>query len=330
MNFTDFLNQTTNKSFWEKQIVICFTGKEYSFLFLNNLFKLLQKNNTLPASYQPLLLESTDENKLQSHLQQSFLGQKTFYWLGECEIKETAKNKIKSLDFLIAYKGPNFIAFYINKDKITAKVSNALKKITLIELEQCDEILFKKIATIFGKNFNKEKLNIVKKIFLKTKNISLDQAFLLMQYVEIISTKAAEKSYEYLLNITATIKPELYTLSQNFFTRQPKPFFYAWSKIHQDYPEIFWISFWAEQIWRAFYVTKFLKENNFAKAKSLSFRLPFSFLKTDWKNFSLNELANAYQFLYTSDFKLKTGSTICSLDMFYLNHFLGNFIEKGF
>jgi hypothetical protein len=328
MNFSDFLTQATNKSFWEQNKIICFSGKEYSFLFINNLFKLLQEKNALAEPYRSLILESTDENKLQSHLQQSFLGQKTFYWLGECDSKETTKKK-NTLDFLIEYKGPNFIAFFLNEDKITTKISNALQKITLIELEQCNESLFAKITTIFDKNFSKEKLDLVKKIFLKINIISIDQAFLLMQYIEIISLKAAEKSYEYLLNITSTLKPELYTLSQYFFNKQHKTFFSTWSKIQQDYPEMFWISFWAEQIWRAFYVTKFLKENNFAKAKSLSFRLPFSFLKNDWKTFSLNELANAYEFLYTSDFKLKTGSTICSLDMFFLNHFLGNFTEKG-
>lgn len=326
MNFIDFLNQSINKSFWEEQKPICFLGKDYPFLFFNNFFRLLNEKKILAAPFRPLLLETTDENKLQSHLQQSFLGQKTFYWLGECEAKESAKSKFKMLDFLINYKGPNFIAFYLDEEKVTAKISAALKKITTIELENfVDEQLFKKICTFFDKNFSKEKLEITKKIFSQTKNIQLDQAYLLLQYLEIISTKTAEKSYQYLLSVTTTLKPELNQLSQHFFAKKEKLFFNTWSKIYQDYPDMFWISFWAEQIWRAFYVKKFLTENNFAKAKSLSFRLPFSFLKTDWKTISSNELANAYQFLYTSDFKLKTGSEICFIDIFYLNHFLGSF-----
>ena len=84
---------------------------------------------------------------------------------------------------------------------------------------------------------------------------------------------------------------------------------------------MFWIAFWTNKLFRAYYFIQFFKKKDFAQARSISYGLPFMFVKRDWQNFSLDQLSKYHDFLYTSDFKFKTGSTFYSLDLFYLNHF---------
>ena len=69
----------------------------------------------------------------------------------------------------------------------------------------------------------------------------------------------------------------------------------------------------------------FLELKDFSAARSFSYRLPFTFIQGDYKNVSLNELANCYKFLYNIDFALKRGFDFCSFDLFYVNYFTKKF-----
>jgi len=131
MIFTEFLENSINKNFWIKYKIICFTGNDYPFLFFNNFFKKCENKKRLPAEYKSLPLNSTDSIQLMGNLQQSFLGQNNFYWLSECDIKKNTSN----LNFLLNYKGPHFISFYLNEEKITNKIKTQLKKILTIKID---------------------------------------------------------------------------------------------------------------------------------------------------------------------------------------------------
>jgi len=319
MIFTEFLENSINKNFWIKYKIICFTGNDYPFLFFNNFFKKCENKKRLPAEYKSLPLNSTDSIQLMGNLQQSFLGQNNFYWLSECDIKKNTSN----LNFLLNYKGPHFISFYLNEEKITNKIKTQLKKILTINIDSSvDEKLFKKISSFFNQKLTREHLSFISKL-TKYANPKLDQAFMWKKYLELISNKSSNKVYEYLTSIISEEQPSLNKLSQLFFARRGKPFFELWSKIHNKYPEMFWLAFWSEQIFKAYYVVNFLNKKNFVQAKKISFRLPFSFTNKDWKNFSLNELSKQHEFIYNNDFKIKRGSTYCFLDLFYFNHFMG-------
>jgi hypothetical protein len=129
------------------------------------------------------------------------------------------------------------------------------------------------------------------------------------------------------------VAPEmsLYTLSKLFFTKQKKKFFSLWATCQEEYTVPFWTVYWGEQLWRAYHVTKFLKQNNFPAARRFAFRLPPSFLKDDWRQCSLPELEKAYAMVYDIDFAFKVGSTFCSLDLLYSSYFLGKFpSDKSF
>ncbi len=334
MKLEELFKKICDKSFWSDQNTLFFKGSNYPFLFINNLFKTLEEKNIIPTPFKNLIINSTDKIQVSGSLQQSFLGETTFYWLGEYKFKKTDKTKIKLIDFLLTYNGPNFAAIYINEEKLPAKTlkqikSKSLQDKSLIELkEQIDFEDFKSMALFFGKNINEKKLKIASQIFKNTKTIPLDAAISLMNYLELISVKMADSFYNYISSTLIQDNPSLTNLAEYFFAKNPEAFFSLWSKIYQDYPEMFWVAFWSEQIWKAHYVVKYLKQKNFTAARSLSFRLPYSFINKDWKKAELPSLQGCYKFLYSYDFALKTGSTFCALDLFYLNYFTNNFTQK--
>jgi hypothetical protein len=119
--------------------------------------------------------------------------------------------------------------------------------------------------------------------------------------------------------------PSLSALTEAFFAKDAQRFFSLWSALEKEYPEIFWIIFWSDHVWRAYNVIQFLQEKNFVQAKRMSFRLPYSFINRDWQKNSPSELVQAYQNLYSIDFALKKGSSFTALDLFYVNYFNGKF-----
>ena len=332
MKLEELFIKICDKSFWPNQNTLFFKGSNYPFLFINYLFKMLEEKKIIPSHFKNLIINSTDKIQVSGSLQQSFLGAKTFYWLGEYKFKKTDKTKIKLIDFLLTYKGPNIAAIYINEDKLPAKTLKLIKNNpdgSLIELkEQIDFNDFKSMLLFFEKSINEKKLKIALQIFKSTKMLPLDAAISLMNYLELISVKMADNFYNYISSTLIQDNPSLSNLAEYFFAKKPEQFFNLWSKIYQDYPEMFWVAFWSEQIWKAHYVVKYLKQKDFTAARSLSFRLPYSFINKDWKKAELPSLQLCYQFLYNYDFALKTGSTFCALDLFYLNYFTNNFTQK--
>ncbi len=330
MNFLKFLQQAQNKSFWADKRVICFKGKNYPSLFFDRLFEFLEKENTLPFCRKNLFLLFEQKFSVTASLQQSFLGEKIFYWLGEYNFGAKEKKKAESLDFLLNYRGPHFIAFYLNDEKLSSAVLSKLKKIEVVEIDAAiDKDLFQRLLKLFNKSVQNGKADLVKRIFQQANSLSLGRSLWLMSYLDLVNPKKAEIFYEYLSAIIIEMQPSLNLLSHYFFLRQAKPFFKIWSRICNDYSQMFWIFFWSEQMWRASHVVKFLKQKNFAGARSMGYRLPFMFIQQGWKNFSLQELADYHQFLYNIDYALKVGSTFCALDLFYFNHFKKRFFEKG-
>jgi hypothetical protein len=120
-------------------------------------------------------------------------------------------------------------------------------------------------------------------------------------------------------------------LSEYFFAYDANNFFKLWSVIEKNYSEMFWISFWAEHLWRACCVINYLNLGDFAQAKRAGFRLPYTFINRDWKKHNIIKLKKLYCLLYKIDYLYKTGSPFCLFEFFYLSHFLSNFFsyERG-
>jgi hypothetical protein len=282
----------------------------------------LKKKDCFPSSYERLFFEDTDPNIMGQKLSQSILGNSLFFWLGDITISKPNKQEQKLLDFILAYKGPHTIAFFISKGKVMPTEGN---RTIIVNIDQTvPAIAGLHAVAAMGITFDAQKRSAFSYFFNKTKTLSLDAICLLAMHLEVMSLKSLESDPGYLDRLIDS--PEtLSILAQYFFAKQPAAFFKIWQAMQPQYPDIFWFTFLSEQVWRANSVLWYIEQRQFAEVKRSSFRLPYSFLNGDYKKTSHKELANAYSFLYALDFSLKTSTSSESLELFFMNFFMGKF-----
>jgi len=317
MNFKSFLSVATTKEFWHSRQKFCFQGSMYPVSFFSALFNHTEKLGVLPAHLQKISLDSLDKKNYKSLLEQTILGSQTFYWFGDISTEGSDKITKELTAYLLNYTGPNIVGFFISDDAKSGK-----QKDLPITIENTVDLpLFHTLSLLFGFSFDKKKIELVKKVFQLNGFLPLDTAYMLMNYMELVNSKLIDEFTPYILNLVGT-QPSLAQLSEHFFAKNSQGFFSIWSKIENDYPPVFWVIFWSEQMWKAYHVIKFLHEKNFISAKKMSYRLPYAFINRDWQKYTLPDLASAYDNLYSIDFAIKRGSSFYSLDLFYSNHFM--------
>jgi len=315
IHFQTFLQSLYDPEFWKSAPCFVFQGQEFPSLFFSSLFDLITQKNILPVSLQRLPLHSASKSNVQASLGQSFLGSCNFYWLGYLD--ESEKWHKESSSELCLYKGPNVIAFFAKSELKVPQSGN----ITLVQIDHVVNFeLFSLLQNIFGATLPEKKTLFIRKLFKIQPNISLDTACMLINYIDLTSVKMIAQSEKYLLGLVSS-QPSLTQLSEYFFSKNPERFFNLWMTLQNDYPEIFWITFWSEQIWRALNVIQYLNKKDFINAKKMSFRLPYSFLKKDWQFHKRADLAELIEQLYTADYALKRGSSFPTLDLLYVRHF---------
>ncbi|MFH0898699.1 MAG: hypothetical protein V1855_03915 [bacterium] len=319
MNLGVFLKKAQEASFWKDKNVFCFQGDEYPFFFFYELVAFLQANNMVPFSIKKLSSSAFDCEQLKQLLSQSLLGQQSFYWLGNVD-HEKSKSKEKVLEFLLQYQGPHSIAFFISDQVKINKTQN----VDCIEINQgVSYIEFKDLSEFFKKNISKEKFLLVKKLFLKIDTIPLHVASSFLGYLELINVRLVEELFDYLSDNMLGVEPSLFQLSEYFFSIKSKAFFKLWSDVHHKYSDMFWIAYWSEQFWRASHVITYLNNHEFAQAKKMSFRLPYGYIKQDWKQVNKEHLGSLFQDLYDIDFARKKGVSFSgAFDLMYCKHFL--------
>ncbi len=321
MSFKNFLQNAQGEDFWKSSKIFCFKGSDFCSVFFSELFEFLERDQKLPYSKKNLFAENL-KNDYHSYLEQSILGNYNFYWLGN--LSEHAKNT-KLLNYISNYDGLHTISFFIPNDFKNFKCSTNAVQIEIdsnIDIEDA-----KKVITLFSPKMPDKKIAMLGKIFNGKNDIDIDSVCMLINYFELISINALDDSFAYIANIFGS-QPVLSQLSNAFWTKNTKDFFNIWKKIESSYPEVFWVIFWSEQVWKAYNVILFLNQNSFVKAKQISYGLPFSFINKDFKNFKLADLLCLYENLYKIDFAIKKGSTFYSLDLFYLNYFNKN-LSRG-
>jgi len=316
MDFKSFLSVAITKEFWNSRQKFCFQGSTYPVSFFSALFDHTAKLGVLPAPLQKISLESFDKKHYKALLEQTILGSRTFYWFGDISSEGSDKITKELIAYLLNYTGPNIVGFFISDDAKSGK-----SKDLPISLETTIDLSgFHTLSVLFEFSFDTKKLDLIKKVFQLNGSLNIDTAYMLMHYIELVNNKLIDDFTPYILNLVGA-QPTLTQLSEQFFAKNSQGFFSTWSKIESDYPPVFWVIFWSEQIWKAYHVIKFLNEKNFVGAKKMSYRLPYAFINRDWQKYTLPDLANAYDNLYSIDFALKRGSNFYSLDLFYSNHF---------
>jgi hypothetical protein len=249
---------------------------------------------------------------LQSALSTSFLGiSQTYYVRGIADLDKKIKQQIMS--YLAAYYGPHRV-FFFSVDRLTPSTHNVVIDIPdLFSLAQ-----YKTFA----------------QCMLGTSSVAQPLQGLFERSRSGLSTKAVIQSIRYeqiargpfeldQWELSYLIEPQtsLFTLSQYCFARDSTAFFRLWKTMQHQYNEIFWITYWSEQMWRAYWFSWYVSRNEHAAAKKIGYRLPFSFMQKDYKYVSREDIAAAHQALYELDYRMKHGARLVQCE-----HLLSEFM----
>jgi hypothetical protein len=308
MEFNTALKNLTTPSWITQHRVIIFTGtQEYPVLFFSLLMQQLKKQHAQPVQ---TIQEGESYASILHRLESSFLGMTSIYWLGDLQRYDQAMRE-KLTAYIESYQGPNIIMVYLVS--YTGKTS---KQRALIDLSaQITKKNIQELCVLFGNG----RVRTAPDLSAYEKQLTLDRICLLIQYLSVVGSGVRDFNEQWLSYV---IVPEqsLFTLSQYFFARDGMRFFKQWSTVKDLYAAPFWISFWSEQLWRASLFIQLSEQHNFAEAKRISYKLPFSFIQRDWKKVTADELKRAHDVLYQCDYAIKNGGDENVLEMFYVDY----------
>ena len=344
MNLQQFLVSAIDPLFWQKPTVHWFVYKDEDqcpSAFFVQVRRMAQEHGGLPV--QPLRVEQ-GLSASYAQLQTSFLGSSWRYSLSSSLLD--ARETRELLAYAENYQGPHKLMLFV-----TSEQAQALKNQIVIQLDEpVDETLCLKLASFLGYTLSLNAQRMLRRIFKEQPRLSLASALMIIEYTLLAGASLVGTSSEDIQNALNSFDPErvrqnaaqdalvedslleqfrgmlksessLFTLSQLFFAKQPEAFYRYLATIESVYPEQFWISFWSEQLYRAFFYVTYMKKGNQGEAQKIGARLPFSFLQRDWRKHEPADLASSHAFLYELDSALKNGRGELGFDRFYHKFF---------
>lgn len=248
---------------------------------------------------------------VRGQLSQTFLGAALLYW-AVAPSPWQAKLKKQWFDLLAGYTGPHTIIMVMSDDDAGYFVGKKnVQRIVLPETISQQGLL--KMAAALDKPRAAKALK--EQDLAPAGLLTLDQACQLLIHLEFLPLRQRDAVTSYL----GKLVPESSTLlevSDLFFRRQWDRFFTVWRRLTSEYSDMFWVAFFTEQVWRAYYVQQAMKKNDRALARRLSFRLPSSYTTRTWRQVKPAALLELYEQLYFFDTRVKRGSS------FTMNEFL--------
>ena len=295
LSFIEKITQKTGSS--SLPPVFCFVGKKYPALFFQQLLKLYKNNNQVIQFLDTHQL--MEDASVRSMLEMSFLGTQMLYVLQDFAALDPKKQNAL-LQYFAVYKGPHTLQFF-SEQPIVLKIP------TVVLPHDVDQQLFITLFTMFfPEHQQKAKSSIIQTFFKKYTFCSLENACLLMNYVLVLGARS-EQAVEELFEHLFVPEKSLFVLSTYFFACQEKEFFAWWQLIKDDYPDVFWTTFWSEQLFRAYAYKELMQQKDMFQAKKCAFRLPFSFVQREWKQVTFAQLKKAHDTITTIDWNIKNG-----------------------
>ena len=250
----------------------------------------------------------------------SFLGQFKFYAIKNAE--SFSAGELDTIeDYFFRYRGSHTIGYI--SERAPEGAQESVLVIDVHETKVTEQLYRSLYFFLSGKHADRYFCSMIFKHF---KQISLDRACLLMSYQELLGQRS-ELFFERWLERLWQPEHSLFTLSKLFFAKDVPSFLMSWSRMVQLYPEEFWITYWSEQLWQALLFVYSM--NSGIKTAPQSYRLPFSFVQQDWRNYSDQELSRAQAFLYTVDHRFKQGMANGGIDLFCVKFLTHGFKQAG-
>lgn len=317
MNFQQFLAKITEKTWWDAQPIYWFvyTDEEH---FPSLFFSKLRKH-AQDASSTPVQLLKADQglDALYAQLETSFLGASWRYIIS-CASMES-KEIAKFLAYSHQYKGPHTLVIFVADEYAQSLPTQAGPAQAVVKLDEyVDEATCLKMAATFGYTLSSDVQKVLHRVFREYPRVPFASAFMVIEYTQLAGATPGNEA-ALLAVLKELLRPDssLFTLSQLFFAQQPEAFYRYLATVVHLYPEQFWVSFWSEQLYRAFFYVTYMQRGNQEEAKKIGVRLPFAFLQRDWRRYSPQKLAQSHAFLYELDTALKNGHGTLGFERFY-------------
>lgn len=317
MELSEFIKKASTVVSNEDSSVIIFQGTTYPHLFFTQYFDELKFQ--LNTDLKMLDIQSNDFN-IRSQLSTSFLGMSCIYWLADASSLKL-KQKDNFIKYLLSYQGPHKIIVFLD-----SKISLAQQK-NLFIVHIKDKYFIDDARALWCEIDLEESKKIayfLTQIYKVKNSYSLDELCVLKNYLDLVGSDP-KLFYQTWIPRLVIADTSLFTLSQLFFEKKEKQFLNLWLQIKSLYSDMFWVSYWSDQVYRAYFFIRFTNTENYAAAKQVSFGLPFSFLKQSYKTYQLHELQGFHQQIYSIDIALKNGGNSYEIDQLYIDFFIGKF-----
>lgn len=340
----------------EKFPVIALVSEEYPLLFVQKFFKFLQEKYGIAG--RTLDLAQIPLEQVQAQLAMGFFGQRFLYFLGDMSQLRATESKAL-LKILQSYQGPHTLLVFAGKEPIGKTSKNSLTPSAGSRSEpvyrgaQSADLLGEdgrrwkgtngvEVGGVFLNISILERINfqdyegllfflpepdrarvrfVLQKIFAKTGVLSLEQAVRLTDYALVLGARHQEAFVSNWLHIIAKPESSLFQLSSALFARDTRSFWTQWKQITPDYEFPFWLSYFSDQFFRAYFFLVYRQEGNLELAKKISYRLPFSFIQRDFRKHTPAQLLAAHTRLCELDHHLKTGGSTVALESVFTKFF---------
>lgn len=238
-----------------------------------------------------------------AQLSQSFLGAAEVYW---CVIPpaggKSSKMRQQAVQFLKNYMGPHTVWTLIADEHAGDFAGCRRISVPAVVAGSAAE----KVAASIGMDRSSA---VVRALGLVPAHLdlTLDALVGLLWHAGYVPMRSQEDSISFL----STLLPHEVTLTQlaeSFFKGDRQSFLKKWHELRESYGDMFWISFWTEQLWRAYWVRWYMKRGQQTRARSMSYRLPASFMNGGWQQVSTQKLFLQYQIVSFFDTGVKKGS----------------------
>lgn len=297
--------------------VICFTGETYQPIFLEKIKNFIEKQ--IGESIQKI---SPDQSlaDIQIRLGTTFLGQQQWFWINSLDVVSAAKKKSDFIEFIKNYSGPHRLIMFVAREDGELPVSSD-QAYVIANSYTNDQV--KKFAILYEDSKPEIVAYFFSKLFAIKKEYSLDQLCLLKEYAGLLGNNMGQFFDSWIEKLVIS-DVSLFYVSQLFFEKKSAEFFIQWHKVRSLYPDQFWTAFFSEQLFKGYFYIQH-KGQVPLDQKQLTFGLPFSFLKHDWKMYSGKELQAAHEKMYEIDLSLKRSGSLYQLDTFCMSFFNGVF-----
>jgi hypothetical protein len=246
---------------------------------------------------------SADFSQWSSVLLQSFLGQSLVYWLSvPTAAAKSAKVRQQVAQFLKTYAGPHAVWVLVGDEQ--AADFGSCRRVLIAPTVAATQL--NDMAALFG--MERSALVVSGLGVVPARGVlTLDAAAVLLVHAGFVPTRSAEQATSFLQRLLPQ-DISLVVLAELFFSGHWQSFLTQWAAVSGAYSDMFWVSFWTEQLWRAYWVCWYMQRGQQARARSMSYRLPSTFMQAGWRQNSLLVLRAQYEHISFVDTALKSGS----------------------